>query len=537
MSKFFRNFCKCKWVLVILLSVACISISEADTKAPAPQRGGELITVLPAMPKHLNLAIQSGIVIALPGVQLYASPLRFDDKWNPQPYLAEKWEMSPDGLSLTLHLVKGATFHDGKPITSKDVAFSIMTIKKNHPFQSMFAPVERVETPDPNTAILRLSKPHAALLTVLSPALCPIIPSHIFDDGQDIKTHPANNKPIGSGPFKLKEYLPGKKLVLERYDAFFIKGRPYLDKITFLAGMDSDEVAISLESGKINLVDFMPETHTLEQSARQPHLLISKHGYEAIGPVMWLAFNLKKKPLNDLRVRHALAYATNREFIAATLYKGKSGVETGPISNGNPFYTKGVELYPYNIDKANQLLDEAGYPRDQTGKRFTLTFDYTYSLYENFRQLADYLHQEWMRNIGVETQIRHAKGVIEWADRVSNGDFDITIDSVFNYSDPVVGVHRTYLSSNIRNGVIWSNTQGYESPEADALMEQASTTLDFAARKGLYVKLQQLLVHDLPVFWISNNSYATIYHKDLMNVNQSVWGPFSPFDEMYWKNR
>jgi peptide/nickel transport system substrate-binding protein len=86
-------------------------------------------------------------------------PLRYDENWNPQPYLAEKWEIAEDGLSVTLHLVKGTTFHDGKPITSEDVAFSVMTVKEYHPFHSMFAPVEKVETLDPQTAVIRLNKP------------------------------------------------------------------------------------------------------------------------------------------------------------------------------------------------------------------------------------------------------------------------------------------------------------------------------------------------------------------------------------------
>ena len=91
----------------------------------------------------------------MPSTQLFASPLRFDDKWNPQPYLAESWKLAEDGMSLTLNLRKNAVFHDGKPVTSADVAFSIMAIKANHPFQTMLGPVEKVDTPDAYTAIIR----------------------------------------------------------------------------------------------------------------------------------------------------------------------------------------------------------------------------------------------------------------------------------------------------------------------------------------------------------------------------------------------
>ena len=103
--------------------------------------------------------------------------LRFDADWKPQPYLAESWELSPDARALTLHLRKDALFHDGKPVTSEDVAFSVMAVKQNHPFQTMLAPVDNVETPDPHTAVLRMSRPHPAILLAMSPALMPVLPT------------------------------------------------------------------------------------------------------------------------------------------------------------------------------------------------------------------------------------------------------------------------------------------------------------------------------------------------------------------------
>ncbi|GIT73252.1 MAG: hypothetical protein Ct9H300mP28_30660 [Pseudomonadota bacterium] len=109
--------------------------------AGTPKRVAPLYGVLDHT-QHLNPAVQSGIATGEPGAQLFATPLRFDENWNPQPYLAKSWEISTNGLSVTLNLVKGATFHDGEPITSEDVKFSINTIKANHPFKTMFAAVK-----------------------------------------------------------------------------------------------------------------------------------------------------------------------------------------------------------------------------------------------------------------------------------------------------------------------------------------------------------------------------------------------------------
>ncbi|MEO6322777.1 MAG: ABC transporter substrate-binding protein, partial [Polaromonas sp.] len=126
-------------------TLACAAIAAVlplHVSAQTPNSGGTLVVGTAQVARHLNGAVQSGVATALPSTQLFASPLRFDDKWNPQPYLAESWKLAEDGKSLTLNLRKNAVFHDGKPITSADVAFSIMAIKANHPFQTMLGPVE-----------------------------------------------------------------------------------------------------------------------------------------------------------------------------------------------------------------------------------------------------------------------------------------------------------------------------------------------------------------------------------------------------------
>src|ERR1035441_7089937 len=194
-----------------LLATAALPFGALAEEA---KKGGTLVIGSTQTPRHLNGAVQSGLATALPSTQLFASPLRFDDKWNPQPYLAESWKLADDGKSLTLNLRKDALFHDGKPVTSADVAFTVMAIKANHPFQTMMGPVEKVDTPDPYTAIIRMSVPHPAIVLAMSPALCPILPKHVYGDGQDLKSHPKNGEGlIGSGPFRLVEFKPSQRVV------------------------------------------------------------------------------------------------------------------------------------------------------------------------------------------------------------------------------------------------------------------------------------------------------------------------------------
>ena len=300
----------------LILSIFIILPGVLSVQAGSHKKGGTLIMSVGATPRHLNPAVQSGIDTGAPGAQLFATPLRFDENWNPQPYLAESWSISDDGLSVTLNLVKGATFHDGKPITSKDVAFSIKTIKAHHPFKTMFGAVKRVDTPNSHTAVIRLSKPHPALLLALSSQLGAVIPEHIYGDGQDPKTHPRNSENVvGSGPFKLVEFVRDQHIILERNENFFLEGKPYLDKIVMRIIKDPSARSLGRENGEIHLSAFESTPQDILHSKGIAHLTATDKGYAAIGPITWLAFNTKSKPTSDVRVRQAIAYAVDRNFL------------------------------------------------------------------------------------------------------------------------------------------------------------------------------------------------------------------------------
>jgi peptide/nickel transport system substrate-binding protein len=507
-----------------LTLTACAALAEAGG-------AGTLVVGFGTVPRHLNSAVQSGIATGIPAAQIFASPLRFDKDWNPQPYLAQSWVFQDDGRSLLLKLVPDATFHDGKPITSEDVAFSIMTIKANHPFQSMFEPVERVDTPTPQIAIIRLKAPHPEILLALSPPFCPIIPKHIFGDGQDLKTHPRNTVPVGSGPFRVVDFKPREAIVLERHTGFFIKDRPKFDRVIFRIIADTSAQALALERGE---VDLLPGSVTLAQFAqlsKAKDVVISRKGGEAIGPLGWLAFNLKRKPFDDVRVRQAIAHAIDKDFIVKQLQQGITKVATGPIAPGSPFYTDKVEPYKLDLKKAASLLDAAGLKPDSSGKRFAMAIDFLPNTPDNSQTVAEYLRPQ-LKKIGIEVSVRASPDFPTWARRVSTHDFDATMDGAFNYGDPVIGVHRTYLSNNIKSGVIWSNTQNYVSSKVDELLGAATIERDLEKRKKLYAEFQRQVVQDVPQVFTHVWAQGYAARKDLVDVPESIWAPMAPFDTM-----
>lgn len=499
----------------------------------APQRGGTLVQVVEDTPRHFNPAVQSGIATGQPGTQIFASLLRYDDNFDPQPYLAESWEIAEDGLSVTVTLVEGATFHDGEPIKSSDVAFSIMTVKEYHPFKAMFEPVVSVDTPDERTAVINLEKPHPAILLAMSSQLLSIIPEHIYGDGQDIPSHPRNIKDVvGSGPFRLTSFSRGQNYILERYEGFFMEGRPYLDRIVTRTIKDTSARIIAIENGEAQLGSFESNARDINRMIGNPNLDVTSDGYAGIGPMVWLAFNTKKAPLDDKRVRQAIAYATDRDFIVNALFLGIATPALNGIHPGSPFYNPDVNPYDFDVDRANALLDEAGHAPDANGTRFQLVVDYGS---EPTKPLAEYLRPA-LRRIGIEVVVRSAPDFATWAQRISNYDFDMTWDTVFNWGDPVIGVNRTYQSSNITPGVIWSNTQQYENPEADRLIDEAGTELDPDRRKELYFQLQDILNEDLPVYPVYAVPYHTVTALNVGNPPRGIWSTCAPLDRVYLKS-
>lgn len=537
--RFWRgNMCKLKLAMKLAAAAAATALFAAAqaSAAPAdtPRQGGTLVVGQFQAPRHLNGGVQSGMATALPSSQLFASLLRYDDQWNPQPYLAESWKWSEDGKALTLKLRTDAVFHDGKPVTSEDVAFSIMAIKANHPFQTMFGAVESVETPDPHTAVIKLTQPHPALLIALSPPLAPIMPKHIYGDGQDLKAHPRNSQGVvGSGPFKLKEFVPGKEVVLERFDKYFLKGKPYLDRIVYQINPDATTLLIGLERGDMQMLPFMNDPTQLRRAADNKNLVSLSEGYEGVGALSWLAINTARKPFDDVRVRQALAYALDKNFIIKALTAGFAKPSDGPLVSSSPFATKDLTVYKVDLKKAEQLLDEAGLKRGSNGERFKMVIDHMPGMDSLSKNVAEYARAQ-LKKIGVTAELRTSADFPSWTQRIANHDFDMTTDSVWNWGDPVIGVHRTYLSSNIRP-IIWTNTQSYTNKKVDELLAQAAVEKDTEKRKALYAEFQKIVTNDVPLIFLAQVPFHTLLSNKVGNPPTSIWGPLSPLDEVYLK--
>ena len=500
---------------------------NADSGAvdTGPVAGGTMLIQSTQVPRHLNGTVQSGYATAVPGTQLNASPLLIDENFEPQPYLAESWEISDDGLSVTLNLVEGAVFHDGEPITSEDVAFSITTSRDNHPFRTMFAPVTGVDTPDDLTAVINLSEPHPAILLAMSPGLLPIIPEHVYNDGQEIREHPCNAGEcfVGSGPFTLAEYEAGSIIRLEAFEDFFIPERPYLDEIIIEIVPDPATITLGLENGTTDLA-LPPGEANIVRLQGNDDVIVTAEGHAAVGQVNWLEFNLADPALSNVEVRRAIADGIDREFLTDVLQQGTTIATTTGIHQGSPFHNPDTEHYGAGVEAAQQRLADAGV--DASSISFAVDYIPPVQLAQ-----AEYVVQV-LQDIGFEAELNISPDFPTWATRVATGEHQMTLNNVWNWGDPVIGVHRSYLSTN-NVGAIWTNNTGYNNPQVDALLAQAGSTFDVAERIDLYHQMQTIVNEDVPMVYLSNGVFWQAFQPRVQNPPIGVWGQLGPMHEVW----
>ncbi|MCP4075819.1 MAG: ABC transporter substrate-binding protein, partial [Gammaproteobacteria bacterium] len=212
---------------LILSSVIALTITSAAIQsvyADTPVKGGTVVYLSTKIPSlnPLHSAYEVGLVTS----QIFASLTRMNENNEVSPYIAESWEISDDGKTYTLHIAKNAKFHDGKPVTSEDLAFSFDIVKKHHRFgPQMFGPIESYEHPDPKTLVVHLSKPHGPLLLAAStPRQLPVMPKHVYGNAEDFMKQPAHKNPVGSGPFIISDRKTDEYVSIKRNPDHFVEG-------------------------------------------------------------------------------------------------------------------------------------------------------------------------------------------------------------------------------------------------------------------------------------------------------------------------
>lgn len=481
-----------------------------------------------SVPRVLNPAVQSGLATATPGAQLFASPIRLNEHLEPEPYLATSWDETKDGKKVTLHLVENAKFHDGQPITSEDVAFSLEVVKKEHPFgANLFGPVTSVDTPDDHTVVINMSRRHPALMTAMSPPFLPVIPKHVYGTDDTVADHPQNSQNvIGSGPYRLRSNLEGKRIVLDKVDDFFMDNENAPQQLLIEIISDENTLALATEKGEIDMM-LSNTPSILSRMQNVDGVTVADRGYEGLGALTWLGFNVKREDVSDKRVRQAIAFAIDRDYLVNKLHRGQIEAATSPIANGSPYFDDELPRYDRDLNKAAGLLDDAGYPADEQGNRFSIQLDYDPLSAEMSSSIAETIKAN-LKDVGITVQIRSSADEPTWGNRVANYDYDMTLDNVWNWGDPAVGVERTYLCDNIKKGVLWANMSQYCNEDVDRLFKKAAAAPDEKTRVSDYAQVQKILTDELPVLPLENQQYRNIYSDSVKKAPNGPFGIMSP---------
>jgi peptide/nickel transport system substrate-binding protein len=497
-----------------------------------PKSGGTLNLLVEPEPTSLvTLTTTAGSAVKV-SPKVNEGLLTYDFDLKPKPQLATGWAISPNGLEYRFTLRQGVKWHDGKPFTSADVAFSILALKEVNPRgRATFANVVEVRTPDPYTAVIVLAKPAPYLLLALAAGESPIVPKHVYERSK-IDQNPALNAPIGTGPFKFKEWVKGSYILYERNPDYWDQPKPYIQRLVVRLIPDAAARSAAFESGAVDLGGETPvPLSEVDRLKADPRLAIETRGYEYSPTQTRLEFNLDNPYLKNLKVRQAIAHAINRKVLLGTVWYGYGADSPTPIPPTLKRFHESVDAYPYDLKNAEALLDEAGFKRGADGVRFRLTHDFL-PYGDNFKRVAEYLKPA-LAKIGIEVTIR-SQDFSTYIRRVyTDRDFDFTNNSMSTTFDPTIGVQRLYWSKNFKKGVPFSNGSHYSSARVDELLETASVETDAARRAQLFKEFQKQVVVDLPDLGLIEIQHVTLYNKKVKNHTVDALGLNGSLADVY----
>ncbi|MCA0919270.1 ABC transporter substrate-binding protein [Pseudooceanicola nanhaiensis] len=497
-----------KTLSAALLGTVCAALPAF---AQDPVAGGRLNLLVQPEPSGLMLGITTNAATNLVSGGIYEGLLRYDQDLTPEPSLAKSWEISEDGLTYTFHLQEGVKWHDGEPMTAHDVVFTFTEfLTETQPrHRNIMNRVASVEAPDELTVVFTLKQAFGPFIRIFAYKTAPIVPAHIYE-GTDFRANEANATPIGTGPFKLDEWQRGAYIGLVKNEDYWMEGRPYLDEVIYHIIPDAASRANAYETGDL---DVLPggtiENFDIVRLQKNEGTCVDEGGWQYSSPMAWMWLNNRNAPLDNPKMRQAIMYALDRELALQVVWNGFGRVAKGPIASTTPFFDETGPLYEHNPEKAKELLAEIGY--DGTPLRM-LPLPYG----ETWQRWAEVVRQN-LAQVGITLQTE-ATDVAGWNQKTSQWDYDLAFTFVAQNGDPELGVARNYISSQIAKGNPFNNVEGYSNPKVDELFAKAAVAVSTEERQALYTEVQQILQEDVPIAWLQELSFPTVYDCGVHNL-------------------
>jgi peptide/nickel transport system substrate-binding protein len=408
------------------------------------------------------------------------------------PALAQRWEVSDDALTWTFYLRKGVVFHNGDKLTSKDVKATLQRITDKataSPNAKEFGAISAIETPDDYTVVLKLKEPHSPLLASLASGWGAILPKGLIDGGHDFAA-----KPVGTGPFKLKEWVRDSRIVLVKNSTYWMQGLPKLDQVIMNIIPERSIQVQGLISGQID-VSYIINQDDIPLLQASPDVKLNK---PLTSLIMVMPMNCSHPVLKDIRVRQAINHAIDKQKVLDVAYAGGKPIATF-MDYSNAYYKDFTGLYPYNPEKAKKLLAEAGVGKDTTLEMF---------LPQNFEPHvnAGEMYQAMLAKVGLNVKIK----LVDWSTWISDvyrgAKFDLTVIGHTGKLDPD-GTLAGYGTEG--RYVKWIN------PRAAELSQKAKTIAGFENRKKLYDEVLELMAKEVPFMYLGSSYRNIAFRKNV----------------------
>lgn len=455
---------------------------------------------------------------------MYEGLIGFDERKEPRPVLAEAWRISEDGQSIDLTLRKDVTWHDGDAFTAEDVIFTLGVIKNSSSpagemsiYKNSLQQISNVQANGEHELRVTFARPFSNALEVLT---FPIIPSHLFDGVSDARLQGSDAFPmVGTGQYMMSGYEKMRKFSLIRNEAYWGK-KPYIKNIEIVIVPDREAQLSLFDNGEIDIaqpvaVDWAKYT---DGKNKKVYEYVS-NDYEFLG------FNFRNQILNDKSVRKAIAYAIDRHKIVKNLYLGHGTVVDVPIQPSSWLFDDENIAYGYDVSKANQLLEEAGYIKNDKNIRLSLSgAPLRFRLLTNkdnlLREKTAFFIQDELQKVGIEVEVI----LSDWDElnqQLAQGSFDIVLAGweLSSIPDFSFAFHSKHKNA--------TNFIGYASPEMDSILENINIAPGREEKLEAFKALQRHITEELP--------YMSLFFKNsAIAVRSTVKGEFSPHAENHF---
>ena len=457
--------------LVFSYSEAIAATPSSDTLVIAPAADVITLNPLKAADSYSNYAIYL----------LYDSPFIIGPDLKPHGILVTKVDM-PDDRTFNLTLRDDVKFHDGSPLTADDVKFTYDFIRdpnNGHRFVRNFDLVERIEVLSPHVVSFITKEPYSPLLSYLT--LC-VVPKHLSETNPNAM----DSLPIGSGPYKFVEWKPQELLSLTANENWWVKGEPKIKNIVLRPIAEPTTRLTALETGLVDVADHIPPAQVKGLAAKGLQTIDTpSNGYNLV------AFNQSKKPFDDKRVREALTLAINRAEITEFVWYGLNKLLNGPLLPHSWAYEPAVKNYGQDVERAKQLLKEAGYPDG-------FTFEFYCEADENVRKYSEIIQQQW-EQIGVKSTLVMKEWGAFFTD-ITSGKFDVCAWQWVAQHDPDMATYRMFHTNNLApNGYNWIF---YKNDRIDEILYKARTVSNVEERTKLYQECQRIVTDDFVYIYL-----------------------------------